>query len=104
MDTGKYNLDPHNKYFHFKTIGVHDIREVTVKIKTSNRFNLFLKLAIPFIERSLAFSFNTSLKTSHFPALWKSACITPILKDGYKAPFTLHRCDMAPVRLLLYFD
>ena len=36
--TGKYNLKPHNKYFHFKTIGVQDIREAMVKIKTSNSF------------------------------------------------------------------
>ena len=73
MVTRKYNLNPHNKYFNFKEIGVQDIKEAMVKIKTSNRSgsdkisSYFLKLAMHFIESSLAFIFNTSLEISHFP-------------------------------------
>ena len=46
-----------------------------VKIKASKSFgsdkisSYFLELAIPFIERSLALIFNTSLETSHFADL-----------------------------------
>ena len=61
--TGKYNLNPQNKHFNFKVIVVQDIREAMVKFKTSKSYgsdkisSYFLKLAIPFIERSLAFIF-----------------------------------------------
>ena len=34
--TGKYYLNPHCKYLHFKTIGVQDIREAMINIKISN--------------------------------------------------------------------
>lgn len=36
------------------------------------------KLALPFIENSLALLFNTSVKTSQFPDIWKVARVTPI--------------------------
>ena len=79
MVTGKCNLNPHNKQFNFKAIGVQDIREAMVKIKATKSFgsdkisSYFLKLAVPLIEKSLAFKFNTSLETSHFPDSWKTA-------------------------------
>ena len=41
-----------------------------------------MKLALPYIENSLAFLFNTSIETSQFPDSWKVAKITPIFKDG----------------------
>ena len=43
-----------------------------------------MKLALPYIENSLAFLFNTSIETSQFPDSWKVARITPIFKDGDK--------------------
>ena len=51
--TGKYNLNPRNKHFNFKAIGIKDIREAMVEIRTSKSFgrdkisSYFLKLAIP---------------------------------------------------------
>ena len=45
----------------------------------------FLKLALPFIENSLADSFDTSIETSQFPDLWKLARVTPMFKKGEKA-------------------
>ena len=102
--TGKYNLNPHNKQFIFRPLGVHDIREAMVKIKTSKSFgsdkisSYFLKLAIPFLERSLALIFNTSLETSHFPDSWKNARITPIFKEGDKAEKSnYHLISILPV-------
>ena len=44
--------------------------------------NYFMKLALPYIENSLAFLFNTSFETSQFPDSWKVARITPIFKGG----------------------
>ena len=42
----------------------------------------FLKLALPFIERSLVLLFNKSLGTASFPDSRKTARVTPLFKDG----------------------
>ena len=39
---------------------------------------------MPFIEKSLANLFNTSIETSQFPDMWKCARVTPIFKEGDK--------------------
>ena len=63
--------------FRFRTIEVQEIRDALAKTKTSKSFGndniscYFLKLALPFIENSLACLFNTSLVTSQFPDSWK---------------------------------
>ena len=67
--TGKCNLNPHNKQFIYKAIGVQNIRKAMVKIKASQTFgsdkvsSYFLKLAIPFVERSLALILLSKLAT-----------------------------------------
>ena len=53
-------------------------------VGTDNISSYFLKLALPFIESSLAILLNTSIETSRFPDSWKVARVTPILKDGDK--------------------
>ena len=56
--------------FAFKSINAEQIREANDKLKTSMSFGdngiskYFLKLAMPVIEDSLVFLFNTSLETS----------------------------------------
>ena len=70
--------------FQFYSIPVKEIRDAIAKIKTTKGFRkdsiscYFLKLALPFIEKSLSNLFNTSIETSQFPDLWKLAGVTPI--------------------------
>ena len=53
--------------------------------------NYFLKLALPFIEDSLVYLFNTSFETSLFPDPWKIARVSPIFKDGDKTEKSNYR-------------
>ena len=65
--------------FQFSSIPVKEIRDAMAKIKTTKAFGkdniscYFLQLDMPFIEKSLAHLFNTSIETSHFLDLWKFA-------------------------------
>ena len=74
-----------------------DIRDAFAKVKTTKSFGVdnissyFLKLALPYIENSLAFLFNTSIETSQFPDSWKVARITPIFKEGDKTEKSNYR-------------
>ena len=86
-----------NVKFEFDSITVKKIRDAIAKIKTTKGFGkeniscYFLKLATPFIEKSLADLFNMSIETSQFPDLWKSARVTPIFKEGDKAEMSNYR-------------
>ena len=86
--SGEYEVNKDKAKFHFKTIELKDIRDAFAKVKTTKSFGIdnmssyFMKLALPYIENSLAFLFNTSTETSQFPDSWKVARITPIFKDG----------------------
>ena len=63
----------------------------------------FLKLAIPYIERSLVFIFNISMETSHFPDLWKIFRITVNFKEGGRAKTSnYHPISVLPVLLKLF--
>ena len=72
-----YEVNKDKTKLSFRTIGVEEIRVAIAKIKTAksswidNISSFFLKLALPFIENSLAF--NTSLETSNSPDLRKVA-------------------------------
>ena len=74
--------------FKFKHISALDIRDAVTKLKTAKSFgndtisSYFLKLALPFMETSLAIMFNTSIETSRFPKFWKLARVNPIFKGG----------------------
>ena len=84
--TGEYEVNGNKAKFNFRTIEVKEIRAAFAKIKTAKSFgtdnisSYFLKLALPFMENSLAFLFNTSIETSQFPDSWKVARVTPIFK------------------------
>ena len=75
-----------------------DIRDAFAKVKITKSFGVdnissyyFLKLALPYIENSQAFLFNTSIETSQFPDSWKVARITPIFKEGDKTEKSNYR-------------
>ena len=95
--SGNYFDTNNSAMFRFRTIEVQEIRDALAKTKTSKSFgndNIschFLKLALPFIENSLACLFNTSLVTSQFPDSWKLARVTPIFKEGDKTEKSNYR-------------
>ena len=95
--SGDFEMNKAKAKFHFKAIEVQEIRDAFAKVKTPKSFGIdnissyFLKLALPFIENSLAFMFNTSIQTSMFPDSWKIARITPIYKNGDRADKSNYR-------------
>ena len=95
--SGDYAINKNRTEFHFKSISVQHIWEARAKVKTTKGFGIdnissyFLKIALPFIENSLAFLFNTSIETSLFPDSWKVARVTPIYKDGDRSEKTNYR-------------
>ena len=62
--SGDYNVNPKEKCFRLKRIGVRNIRDAIGKIKTFKGLGTdyiscyFLKLAMPYIEDSLAYIFT----------------------------------------------
>ena len=74
--------------FIFKSIHSQQIREAIGKLKASKSFgddgisSYFLKLAMPYIEDSLVYLFNTSLETSQFHDPWKIARVSPIFQSS----------------------
>ena len=103
--SGDYDVNKDKAEFSFKTIEVKDIRAAFAKIKTAKSFGIdnissfFLKLALPFIENSLAALFNTSIETSQFPGSWKVARVTPIFKEGDKAEKSNY-CPISVLRVI----
>ena len=107
--SGKATENNSSANFQFGSITVKEIRDTIANIKTPKGFGkdniscYFLKLAIPFIEKSLADLFNTSIETSQFPDLWKFARVTPIFKEGDKAEMSNYRpISVLPVNARLF--
>ena len=71
--SGDYEVNKNKAEFNFKTIEVADIRAAFAKIKTAKSFGIdnissfFLKLALPFFEKSVAALFNISIETIQLP-------------------------------------
>ena len=109
---GDYDVNPEGKCFRSKTIDVRNIRDAIGKIKNSKGFgadnisSYFLKLAITYFENSLAYIFNTSLERSKLPDDWKTASVTPIVKEGDKSdksnyrPMSVHQLYLDYLRNL----
>ena len=86
---------------HFGSIKVKEIRDEIAKITkgfaNDNMPCNFLKLAMPFMENSLANLFNRSIETSQFSDLWKLAKDKPIFQECDKAEMSNYR----PISVLL---
>ena len=88
--SGDYHISDKSEKFNFRPVNVRDIRDALAKAKISKSFGndnisyFFLKLALPYIENSLAILFNASIETSIFPDAWKLARVTSIFKEGDK--------------------
>ena len=88
---GDYMINAGNKTMKFANISEQHIRDAVDKTKTSKGFgndnisSYFLKLALPYIFKSLAYMFNKSLEKREFPALWKTARVIPVFKGDKSA-------------------
>ena len=87
---GDYLINEGNKTMKFTKISEQHIRDAIDKTKTPKGFgndnisSYFLKLAMPYITKSLASMFNKSLEKREFPAIWQTARVIPIFKEGDK--------------------
>ena len=94
---GNYVINESNKRMKFTKINEHHIRDAIIKMKTSKGFgnddisSYFLKLALPYTNKSLVYMCNKSLEKGEFPALWKTARVIPIFIDGDKCTKAKYR-------------
>ena len=97
LSSGKYQIKSSTANFKFRPIMVQDIGEAIAKLTTSKSFgtdttsSYFLKMALPFLENSIAMLFITSLETSIFPDICKISRLAPIYKEGDKSEKSNHR-------------
>ena len=69
---GHVDINNKSHIFRFRTINIEEIIEVVSNVKASKGFGIdhlssyFIEQAIPYIENSLAFIFNTSIENSVF--------------------------------------
>ena len=95
--TGDYEINKDKTIIKFNIIEVKDIRVAFAIIKNSKGFgadhicSYFLKIELPFIEKSLGLMFNTSIETSHFPDSWKLAGVTQFFKGAEKTEKSNYR-------------
>ena len=95
--SGDYTINFQENRFEFRAIQDQELRDAVGKLKNSKSFgddkiaSFFLKLALPFVAKSLLKIFNTSLETSKFPDTWKTARVAPIFKDGDKSIWSNYR-------------
>ena len=99
---GQYIIIKNQSNFHFTTICIQDVSDAIAKLKTATSFGndniscYFLKLALPVIEKYLAFLFNSPIDTNQFPSNWKVARVTPIFKEGDKT----NKSNYRPISVL----
>ena len=95
--SGDYEVNPLNRKFKFNSVSIQDISKEIYKLKKSKSFGddgistFFIKSAMPYIENSLVYLFNTSIESGIFPDRWKIARITPIFKSGVKTDKSNYR-------------
>ena len=65
--------------------------KTTKSVGTDKISSYFLKLAIPYVSKSIAQLLNTATRNSIFLASWKTARATPIFKEGDKSERSNYR-------------
>ena len=86
--SGKYHIKNSVANFRFIPSMVHNKMEAIAKLNISKSFgadtisSYFIKMALPFLENSIAMLFSTSLETSICPNIWKISRVAPIYKEG----------------------
>ena len=102
--SGEYTVNSQEKRFKFREIQGQELRDAVGKLKYSKSFgddkfsSFILKLALPYVAKSLLKICNTTLKTSKFPDSWKTARVAPTFKDGDKSIQSNYRpITMLPV-------
>ena len=100
---GDYLINEGNKIMKFTKISEQHIRDAIDKTKTSKGFgndnisSYSLKLALPYIIKSLACMFNKSLEKREFPALSKTARVIPIFIGDKNAKENYRPISVLPV-------
>ena len=89
--SGKDHIKNSVANFRFRPSMVHNKREAIAKLNISKSFgadtisSYFIKMALSFLENSIAMLFSTSLETSIFPNIWKISRVAAIYKEGNKS-------------------
>ena len=105
----EYTVNTHESTFRFSEISAHDVAQAMNQMKTTKSVgtdkisSYFLKLAIPYVSKSIAQLLNISTRNCIFPESWKTARVTPIFKEGDKSePSNYRPISVLPVLTRLF--
>ena len=98
----EYTVNAHDSTFRFSEISAHEVTQAMNQMKTTKSVgtdkisSYFLKLAIPYVSKSIAQLLNISTRNSIFLESWKTARVTPIFKEGDNS----ERSNYRPISVL----
>ena len=87
----EYTVNAHESTFRFSEISAHDVAQAMNQMKAIKISSYFLKLAIPYVSKSIAQLLNISTRNSIFPESWKTTSVTPFFKEGDKSERSNYR-------------
>ena len=86
----EYTVNAHESTFRFSEISAHEVTQAMNQMKTAKSVgtdkisSYFLKLAIPYVSKSIVQLLNIATRNSIFPESWKTTRVTLIFKEGDK--------------------
>ena len=105
----EYTVNAHESTFRFSEMSAHEVRQamnqmkITKSVSTDKISSYFLKLAVPYVSKSIAQLLNISTRNSIFPESRKTARVTPIFKEGDKGePSNYRPISVLPVLTRLF--
>ena len=105
----KGTVNANESTFRFSEISAHEVAQAMNQMKTTKSVgtdkisSYFLKLAIPFVSKSIAQLLNISTRNSVLPESWKTAKVASIYKEGDKGePSTYRPISVLPVLTRLF--